>query len=35
MKKLTALAVILGATLSASAMAKDTIALVILSLIHI
>ena len=32
MKKLTALAVILGATLSAGAMAKDTIALVVSTL---
>ena len=32
MKKLTALAVILGATLSASAVAKDTIALVVSTL---
>ena len=32
MKKLTALAVILGATLSAGAMAKDTISLVVSTL---
>ena len=32
MKKLTALAMILGATLSTSAMAKDTIALVVSTL---